>query len=630
MLFRKVWFFVGIIDFVPGVYLQIVTILLTYGTLTLVSPIAFHFRLGVYAGILVITSGVTYFYIREQKRSFYYYLAMKSRYDWFKNIIDNMNSGFISIKDSTIDYYNYTMIKLLNNNSVREVTTDSTENNELMLNDVFIDIVSDMYTINSYDDVTSILLDNYSVVGDNFIFLGTKRIITSPTTDINLEIFGRCYSSTHSVINKFEFIFNDITRSKLIEEKNAEFKYKNLFLSKVAHEFKNPLLCICELVDQISEKIENTSEIKDILKQIKSMSNYLIILVKDLDYFSQKNTEIIKTVEMDYVDLDDLIQFCEDILIALIRKLHKEDYVKPELYKCNNLPTYIYSDEIKLKQILVNLLSNAIKYTQSGYIKLSLILNADNIMFKVDDTGKGISAQQKKMLFIPFSNEFDKLNKVSSGLGLSIVKELTELLGSKIELETETGKGSSFWFEIPIGDNIKNSNDSIRSIGSEETKKGINFCKVDFRQLMDESTTKRLTETHPKPNELHVIVVDDEINTRQSTVRLLTKYLKEKSYNAIIVEASDGIECLYKYMLLYKEGKRIDFILSDESMEFMNGGTCAQILSNLYETRNLNAIPFFLLSAYESLYFGKNSGVSSIFSKPLRKQNIGEILKSVG
>jgi signal transduction histidine kinase len=625
ILFRKTWYIMGLIDFVPGVYLQIATIVITYSTYSAVASVPFLFRFGIYAGILIITNGITYFYIREQKRSFYYYHAMKNKYEWFKNVIDNMNSGFISIKNSKVHYYNYTTIKLLKND-LMELTTD-TDSFELSLDNIFININSDTFDITSYDDVTRVLLGNYPIVGDNFIFLGTKTITNSPTTDINLEVYGRCYSSTHSAINKFEFIFNDTTRSKLIEEKNAEFKYKNLFLSKVAHEFKNPLLCICELVDQISEKIDKVSEVKDILKQIKSMSNYLIILIKDLDYFSQYNTGMIKTVEMDYVNLDDLVQFCEDILIVLIKKLNKEDNVRVELYKCNKLPKSIYSDEIKLKQILVNLLSNAIKYTQSGFIKLSLILIEGNIMFKVDDTGKGISEQQKDKLFIPFSNEFDKLNKFSSGLGLSIVNGLTKRLGSKIEFYTEVEKGSSFWFEIPIGDNVRYTDESFRSVRSDITTKGIHFCQQNFRQVMEDISTNRLIETEHKQNNLIIIVVDDEVITRQSTIRLLSKYLK--SYNPTIVEASDGIDCLYKFMLLYKEGKRIDFILSDESMELMNGSTCAEVLNNLYENRNFSAIPFFIVSAFESLYFGKVIGVSSIYSKPLRKQNIEEIIKSV-
>jgi two-component sensor histidine kinase/CheY-like chemotaxis protein len=435
----------------------------------------------------------------------------------------------------------------------------------------------------------------------------------------------------HSVIDKYEFIFNDVTRSKLIEEKNAEFKYKNLFLSKVAHEFKNPLLCICELVDQISEEIKSAERVNEILKQIKSMSNYLIILIKDLDYFSQKNNGIIKTVDIDNVSIDGLLKFCTDIITGLIKKAHKENNIKFDIIKSDIVPKYIQSDEIKLKQILVNLLSNSVKYTQSGNIALSLSIHEDNLQFKVDDTGKGLSKQQQEKIFIPFSNEFDKLNKVSSGLGLSIVKELTELLNSTVEFKSEIGKGSSFWFEIPlISSNQRRFSEVNKSVNSNTaTIEGIHFSDRNIEHILtrENAHLKGDLVAHKPKKEYLVIIVDDEIITRQSTIRLLSSYLKTNSYNATIVEASDGIECLYKYMLLYKEGKRIDFILSDESMEFMNGSTCAEILWNTYQIKNLNPIPFYIISAYETLNLGRNDGIIGMFTKPMRRQNFDDILK---
>jgi signal transduction histidine kinase/CheY-like chemotaxis protein len=621
MFFRKAWFFLGIIDFMPGVYLQVITIVINYILLFALIPLELQFRFSVTAGILIITSGIMYFLIKEQKKSFYYYLSMKNKYEWFKNVIDNMNSGFLSIENQQIQYINSTMVKFLTYD-IKDRSIVGSECIQLSLDDIFTNIQSEIYKIDDFDSVIQILLQNYHISGSNFLFLGTKDVETSTKTIIYLEIHGRCYSSNHSEVDKFEFIFNDITRSKQIEEKNAEFKYKNLFLSKVAHEFKNPLLCIGELVDQISENY-NSTEIKvtDVLKQIKSLSNFLIILVKDFDYFSQKNTGIIKVANMDYFELQDLISFCSDIVKTLIKKFQKENYIKFEIVISENVPRRIYSDEIKLKQILVNLLSNSTKYTQSGSITLTITMNGGNLRFAVTDTGKGISEQQKSKIFVPFSNEFDKLNKVSSGLGLSIVKDLTELLNSKIEFESEIGKGSSFWFEIP------NMIEDLRSFHSEATIEALNFNDKEIALLLNrEPTMDDVIGIKPK-KEIHIIVVDDEIVNRQSAVRLLTKYLKEKSYYANILEASDGIECLYKYLLLYKEGKRIDFIISDETMEFMNGSVCAEILRNLYSVKNLVPVPFFILSAYENL--AKQVGVNQSFSKPLTKQNVDDVLKIV-
>jgi signal transduction histidine kinase/CheY-like chemotaxis protein len=628
MFFRKSWFFIGLIDFVPGVYLQVVSIVLNYVMYSPTSVLSLQFRFSINAGIMMITNGITYFYIKEQKRSFYYYLFMKSKYDWFKNVIDNMNSGFMSVEKNEIQYFNYTMVKLINNNlTIKETAADSSNDYlTLSLDDIFVNIQSETYSINNFNDTLQVLLQNYMIFGNNFIFLGTKNIESLQKSTINLEIFGRCYSSDHSVIDKYEFIFNDITRSKQIEEKNAEFKYKNLFLSKVAHEFKNPLLCIGELVDQISEGTGGSTapSVQEVLKQIKSMSNYLIILVKDLDFFSQKNTGIIKSIEPDYVDLNDLIKFCYDIVTALIKKAQKDNYIKFEIIKGKNLPKQIYSDEIKLKQILINLLSNSIKYTQSGTVTFALSLLEDGIIrFKITDTGKGISDNQKEKLFIPFSNEFDKLNKVSSGLGLSIVKDLTELINSKINFESQTDKGSSFWFEIPTGCTQNDINNL--SYCSEATAKGIHFNETQIDTFM-KSTRLLSLFSGIQRKEILAMVVDDELVMRQSTVRLITKYLKEKSYDVTIIEASDGIDCLYKYKMLVKEGKKLSFILSDETMEFMNGGTCAEILKTVCCVKNFSHVPFLILSAYENL---RNLvGVNEIYTKPLRKQNLEEILKN--
>jgi signal transduction histidine kinase/CheY-like chemotaxis protein len=624
MFFRLTFFYLGLIDFTPGVFLQVFGIVMNYSLYFTLLPMSYHFRFGINAAILITCNIISYFCIKERRRAFFYYLSMKNKYDWFKSVIDNMNSGFMSIETTDIQYCNNTMMKLFASHE------DPTQ--DILLKDVFVSIQSEAYSINCFWDVVQVLSQNYTMGGDGFLFLGTKSV-TSSKGVTNLEVFGRCYSSCHSTIDKFEFIFNDVTRSKQIEEKNAEFKYKNLFLSKVAHEFKNPLLCICELVDQISEGI-NSPEVKvaDILKQIKSMSNYLIILVKDLDYFSQKNTGIIKSaVEMGDVEVDELLKFCKDIISGLIKKSQKENNLTFDIIREESFPRYVYSDEIKLKQILVNLLSNSVKYTQSGQITLRLSLQDNNVMFRINDTGKGISEEQKEKLFIPFSNEYDKLNKVSSGLGLSIVKELTELLGSRIEFDSNVGKGSSFWFKIPSG-SLTGDNSGI--CHSVSTINGIHYNDTGLEVYLggvEVSSKGSATQELPdKPSKsVLVMIVDDEIITRQSTVRLLSKYLKERSYDATIVEASDGIECLYKYQLLYKEGKVIDFILSDETMEFMNGGICAENLKNLYLIKNFSQVPFYILSAYETLSFSHSVGITGVYTKPMRKQNFDEILNNV-
>jgi signal transduction histidine kinase len=331
-----------------------------------------------------------------------------------------MNSGFISSINDEVQYFNKTLlnfVKKMNYNDVNNNETNVCDN--IQVNELFNNIFFDNEKINAFEKIAKILNKKHDEVGDNFIFLGTKDIEIKPSSFLNLEVSGR-YNELNS---RYEFVFNDVTRSKQIEQKNAEFKYKTLFLSKIAHEFKNPLLCISELVEQVTDNLSKRDmqvekNISEILKRIKSMSYYLIILVKDMDFFSQKNSGTIqKKIEFDKIALNDIINFCSDIVDALIQKSHKQTNINFNIIKGKSLPMFITIDEIKLKQILINLLSNAVKYTLSGSIHLKINFKDKQLKFQVDDTGKGISDTQRDKLFTPFSNEFDKLNKFSSGLG---------------------------------------------------------------------------------------------------------------------------------------------------------------------------------------------------------------------
>jgi signal transduction histidine kinase len=626
IIFRLIMFVVGLIDFVPGVYLQVIIIVVNFTIYSPIMPLILYFRFSIGCILMMLMSVISYLFVRERKMCFYWNLCLKIKNSWYESIIDNMNSGFISIKDGEVQYYNKTLLKFLNKPSSNEVVLTNNENFGLVNNinnkELFNNILVEN-KINAFEQIESILNEKYKEVGDSFVFLGTKDIEVTPTSFINLEVFGRCCCSSNGLVDRHEFIFNDITRSKQIEQNNAEIKYKTLFLSKVAHEFKNPLLCISELVDQVNDnllinkhsKAENNNS--DILKQIKSLSNYLIILVKDMDYFSQKSSGLIeKKIELDKISLSDVIKFCNDIVIALIQKSHKQANINFQIIKGKNLPTYITTDEIKLKQILINLLSNAIKYTYHGIIFLQITLDNTFLKFQIEDSGKGISDSQMDKIFIPFSKEFDKLNKVSSGLGLSIVKELLEMLGSKIEFASTLGKGSSFWFSLELDDNDLNYN-----YESDSTIKGAHFNELPIKA--------RIVSNNNLEAKYNIIVVDDDIVIRQAAIRLLQKSFKEKNLSVRLLEASDGIECLYMYYNLVKDGKTISFVLSDETMIYINGSYASQILDNISSHKNINRVPFYILTAYENLAIGScKEAVNGIFTKPLRKQYIEELLNN--
>jgi hypothetical protein len=195
VIFRLMWSVLGLVDFVPGVYLQVTSIVLNFLLFFPLLPVHFYFRFSIYTCILILNSIMSYFYIIEQKRCFYYNLSLKLKNEWYESIIDNMNSGFISIKDKEIQYYNKTLLSFL----IKRSDSNNSENinliNNVDINELFDDIIFENCKINAFEQVTSILNKKYNEVGDKFVFLGTKDIDMTTTSCINLEVYGRSYSS---------------------------------------------------------------------------------------------------------------------------------------------------------------------------------------------------------------------------------------------------------------------------------------------------------------------------------------------------------------------------------------------------------------------------------------------------
>ena len=280
---------------------------------------------------------------------------------------------------------------------------------------------------------------NNKQYGD-FIFLKyqTIELIQCETESVTYEILMK------NDIDDIEFILNDITRIKEYEKKEYNVKMQNIFLTKIAHEFKNPLICIQELIDQIVENIDklfknkneindaNSSQITNNCHLTKSISEYLLLLIKDADYFTnnEKENYIAKTgpVVIEDVKLKDLVSFCEDVA---------------------KVPEVIQTDSMKLKQIIINLITNSIYYTKKGKIIFELSFESliNSITFSVKDTGGGMSDELQLML-LSGKNEQQKVN--STEIGLAIVKTLIKQLGSSIKFVSEINKGTTFWFSLPV------------------------------------------------------------------------------------------------------------------------------------------------------------------------------------
>jgi hypothetical protein len=410
-----------------------------------------------------------------------------------------------------------------------------------------------------------------------------------------------------------------------------------------------------------------------ILLSIKSMSDFLIILIKDMDFFAQKTNKKTLKLDNEKVKVSSLVTFCQNITETLIKKYHKDRlrFILGE----ENVPDYIYTDEVKLKQILINLLSNSVKFSNTGYVKLKLNYNnlSEDMDFIVEDTGKGIAPDQKEKLFKPFVEDIDRAsNPVGAGLGSYIVKELVALFdGGELSYESEVGKGTTFLFKSklkgeyilnksiksPIRPKPRYSNSSvntlyldycpkfnynseiqeIRNNNNNITNTNINNNPVVINvnqtfQTVNKEYNINLSNNYSfekEDNLFYVILVDDEAITRKSTKRLIENYFLRQQIKIVTLEASDGIECLFIYYQLVKQEISNCFIISDESMYFINGSLCAQIIENICRDKNIEKRMFYLVTAYENFSCNGQQGVQRVFSKPLINNNLDHIKNDI-
>jgi signal transduction histidine kinase/CheY-like chemotaxis protein len=659
-LFILTFYYNKMLDFFIGSLLLFAKAIIYYCFYSTVFPLSIHYRFGIYQLMNIIICSVSFFYVYECRKSFYYYKVAETSRLWYHNILENMNTGFLSLSNTKVAYVNKSLMNLFD--LVKSEVPDEyaevreKEDDDVCRRDLIYSIIDEIFKNTKLEEDDNDFgfglekMKKYLKLNsrNTFINLGICSLVGSRINPIQFQIHGRYYTSHSSkgLKENFDFLFNDISGIKLNEQINAEFKYKSMFLSKVAHEFKNPILCIADLAEQVKENLEACNDLKDIsneikkiheiLAGIKSMSDYLLILIKDMDYFSMKtNTNRKLSIDNDVINVRNFLSFIEDITKILIKKFNKENSICFEI-QYNYLPKEIISDEIKLKQILINLLSNGIKYTLHGKVILDLLFFNDNeLQIKVIDTGKGIHEEKVKNLFQPFIEQNREFNYISAGLGLNIVKDIVGLLGSNIVYEPNKPEGSIFRFTVKV-EVINNIQSNIRSSESNEIDvfeedtivlefnpiiPRLNDSLNDIPERQNNSPiSDNLEEVNPL-NEKIIIVVDDEIMTRKSTIRLINDFCKAKGIAIRILECSDGIECLWYYYQNILKGEKIALILSDETMMIMNGLYSANILSELCKLRGLPRVPFFIVTAYESLQHSTES-VVQIFSKPLTKKNL--------
>ena len=255
-------------------------------------------------------------------------------------------------------------------------------------------------------------------------------------------------------------IYTDITKQKQYEEKlkiakeKAEEadRLKTAFLNNLSHEVRTPMNAIVGFSELLTKEVLSFEERNKYLSAICTSTRTLLELINDIVDIAKIETGELN-VDNQKFELNSLLDELETQYISELNTLQKKR-IELKLTKGVKQDLFINTDQLRLKQILTNLISNALKFTSKGYIEYGYIVNEEinELYFFIKDTGIGIDEKDTKIIFERFRqvDVSSKRKYGGSGLGLAISKELVKLLGGKIGVESVPGKGTMFWFTLPM------------------------------------------------------------------------------------------------------------------------------------------------------------------------------------
>jgi len=251
-----------------------------------------------------------------------------------------------------------------------------------------------------------------------------------------------------------------ITSNKLLEEKNKELtlekekaeqasKARAEFLSTVSHELRTPLNAINGITYLLLQEKPKASQL-NYLKSLEFSGSYLLNFINDILEINRLESDKIQVEKINF-NLKELI---ENITTSFKEFIH-ENNTKCHLAIDSSINEYLKGDPTKLSQIVINLLNNAIKFSKNGDVWFTIknLHESDETIklhFEIKDNGIGIPLEKQDAIFDSFSQGSVEINRTygGTGLGLSIVKKILELMDSTIHLSSESGKGSTFTFEL--------------------------------------------------------------------------------------------------------------------------------------------------------------------------------------
>lgn len=448
------------------------------------------------------------------------------------------------------------------------------------------------------------------------------KIIISPPwwATVWAKLFFLILISSLLILIHF-YIINQIKLKDALKieklEKNNQLKineFKTKFFTNLTHELKTPLTMILSSLGKIMKSTPPDYTFYNELLSIERNSNNLSKLINE--WFDYRKAKLNKT-KLNVREIN-FPQFVEDIVntfndFAATKSISINFYTENSNVRC-------YFDPVKMEKVISNLISNGIKYSaQNSTIKVSVEKSkqidnrTDGVYLRVKDNGNGISREKQDHIFKRFY-DFGEDPSISTGIGLSLSKELVEMHNGKLEFTSIPGKGSIFSIFLPAGNDhftVEQLNKS--SIEQLPSIKTTNSNDIAVKKVLLDSKSRKI-----KPyTEFTILVVEDEDEIRKFIAKELSESFKVITAN----NGEEGFEIALEHIP--------DLILSDILMSKLTGlEFCKKIKTNLTTSH----IPFILLTALsdeESIISGLNYGAEDYITKPFNINTLILKVKSI-
>ena len=405
-------------------------------------------------------------------------------------------------------------------------------------------------------------------------------------------------------------VVQNVTQISAMEKEKAEAQAanyaKSAFLARMSHEIRTPLNAIMGITEIQMQDESLPDETREALGKIYNSGDLLLNIINDILDLSKIEAGKLELAPIRY-EIASLINDAAQMNIMQ----YESKPIEFRLHVDENTPSHLCGDEVRIRQALNNLLSNAFKYTDSGKVVLSVSAEASKdkpdeviLVFTVSDTGHGMTREQLDTLFDDYTRFHLETNRTATGtgLGMSITKNLVDMMNGELSAESEPDRGSVFTMKLPQ-----------KSVGADKMGRELaeNLAKFRFNGLAQINKMQVIRELMPYGS---VLIVDD-VETNLYVAKLLMQ-----PYGLSIETASSGFEALDKI----RKNNIYDIVFMDHMMPKMDGIEATQLIRGLGYKHPVVALTANALAGQAEIFLG--NGFDAFISKPVDIRQLNAVL----